>query len=144
MALSPNVLAAVAALGVALFPCACATHRPGAPWVHAVSALVMFLILACFCAIFYRRARAKGYVEARQRARIYAASGALIVLAIWVLGLNWMLGGIFVRAVPRLVFYGEAAALTAFGISWLTASHVLPGINRPSERFAPWRMDDPR
>jgi hypothetical protein len=27
--------------------------------------------------------------------------------------------------------------LVAFGISWLNASHVLPVVNRPSERFSP-------
>lgn len=60
-----------------------------------------------------------------------------------VLALDWLRGHALAHAVPRLVFYGEATALTAFGISWLTASHTLPWINRESERFAPWRASNP-
>lgn len=136
-------LAALAALGVALFPCACGGHSPALPWAHAVAATAMFLILAAFCLIFYRRARAKGHACARARAWIYACCGAAIVLAMGVLGLDWVLGHALSSALPRLVLYGEATALGAFGISWLTASHTLPWINQADERFAPWRADNP-
>lgn len=136
-------LAALAALGVALFPCACGPHTPALPWAHALAATAMFLILAAFCLIFYRRARAKGHAQARARAGVYASCCAVIVLAIGLLALDWLLGHALVRAIPRLVFYGETAALTAFGISWLTASHTLPWINQAGERFAPWRADNP-
>ncbi|HMN21572.1 MAG TPA: hypothetical protein PKA16_09275 [Ottowia sp.] len=54
-------LAAVAALGVALFPCACGTHAPAIPWAHALAAALMFALLAAFCRVFYRRARDKGH-----------------------------------------------------------------------------------
>ena len=33
-----------------------------------------------------------------------------------------------------LVFWGETVGLVSFGISWLTASRVLPLITLPSER----------
>lgn len=141
MALSK--LAAAAGLGVALFPCTCGAHHVAMPYVHSLSALLMFAVLAVFCLIFYRRARAKGHPQAQARAGVYALCGAAIVLAIAVLAMDPMLGGALVRAVPRLVFYGEATGLTAFGISWLTASHTLPWLNRESERFAPWRAVNP-
>lgn len=136
-------LAALAALGVAVFPCACGTHTPPIPWAHGVAAALMFGILAVFCLIFYRRAQAKRHAQARARAWVYAACGLAIGLAIGVLALNWLLDGTLSRAIPRLVFLGEATALTAFGISWLTASHTLPWINHAGERFAPWRADNP-
>ena len=45
--------------------------------------------------------------------------------------------------VDRFTFYGEATGLIAFGISWLTASRVLPGLTRPVERFSPLRQVNP-
>ena len=135
--------AAVAALGVALFPCTCGRHAVPWPWMHGLSASVMFLILAWFCLIFFRRARAKPHAQAQRRAGLYAACGAAILLAIGVLALNALLGYAWLQAIPRLVLWGEATALTAFGIAWLTASHALPWLNRASERFAPWRADNP-
>ena len=68
-------VAAVGALGVALFPCFCGCHAETIPYVHFASAAVMFLILAYFCYVFYGRARGKGHTEANRRAFVYAASG---------------------------------------------------------------------
>lgn len=136
-------LAAAAALGVALFPCICGRHAVPLPWMHGLSATLMFLIQAWFCLIFYRRARAKRHPRARWRAALYAACGLAMLASIAVLALNALLDNAWLRSVPRLVLYGENTALNAFGIAWLTASHVLPGINRASERFAPWRADNP-
>ncbi len=136
--------AAVAALGVALFPCTCGRYAVPWPWMHGLSASVMFLILAWFCLVFFRRARAKQHTQALRRATLYALCGAAIMLSIAVLALNALLGDAWLQAMPRLVLYGEATALTAFGIAWLTASHALPWLNRASERFAPWRADNPR
>ena len=75
-------VAALAALGVAMFPCECGGYPEIIPRLHAISAAVMFLILTAFCAIFYLRARAKGHAEANRRAYIYAACGAAIVSSI--------------------------------------------------------------
>lgn len=130
-------VAAVAALGVALFPCACG--RPGIGWqaLHFGSAAVMFGVLALFCRVFHRRARAKGWAEANRRAGVYAACGITILACMAVLALDALLGGRIESAVPRLVFWGEAVALSAFGVSWLTASRTLPVLARADERFTP-------
>lgn len=136
-------LAAVAALGVALFPCECKPHPALVPYVHGLSATVMFLILTYFCYAFYLRARAKGYPQANARAAIYAICGITIALSIAVLALDRFLSGALSRVVPRLVFYGEAVGLVAFGISWLTASRTLPVITRKEERFSPMRTANP-
>ena len=50
-------VAAVAALGIALFPCDCDGHQPIIPHVHGLSAATMFLILAYFCYGFYTSPR---------------------------------------------------------------------------------------
>ncbi|MEO7323211.1 MAG: hypothetical protein ABIW82_00110 [Dokdonella sp.] len=131
-------LAAVAALGVALFPCGCGTHSEFIPYVHAISAATMFLILAYFCYMFFRRAKDKGHPQAKARAGIYAACGIAILLAILALALDNFFPASLSARIPRLRFYGEATGLVAFGISWLTASRVLPGITRKDERFSPF------
>lgn len=136
--------AAVAALGVALFPCECGSHAALVPYVHGASAAVMFLILVFFCRVFYKRAMDKGYPQAKARAAIYAACGAAIVLAILVLAADHFSGRALSARVPRLVFYGESVGLIAFGISWLTASRTIPGLTRADERFSPLREANPR
>ncbi|MDH5332048.1 MAG: hypothetical protein OEW27_19055 [Aquincola sp.] len=136
-------VAAVAGLGVALFPCKCETHDELVPHVHGMSAAVMFLILAYFCYGFFRRAGAKGHPQANARATLYALCGMAILLSIVVLALDHFTGGAFRARVPRLTFYGEATGLVAFGISWLTASRVLPVLTRQDERFSPFSETNP-
>ncbi len=129
-------VAAVAALGVAIFPCQCKTHDEIIPYLHAISAAVMFLILAVFCWFFYQRAREKRQRRADWRAWIYLVCGVVIVVAVVVLILDDLMGGPIQKSVPRLVFYGERAGLVAFGISWLVASRVLPVLTAPEERVS--------
>ena len=137
-------VAAVAALGVALFPCRCGTHTEIIPNVHWISAMIMFLILAYFCYGFYRRARAKVSTEAKvRRATVYALCGIAIIISIAALILDYLLAGALSSRIPRLTFYGEGTALVSFGISWLTASRVLPGLTRQDERFSPLREVNP-
>jgi hypothetical protein len=133
--------AALAGLGVALFPCGCDGHPETVPYLHWVCAAVMFLTLAYFCYGFRQRALAKGHPEAKLRATIYAVCGITIAGAIAVLGLGNPLG--LTAGNPRLTFFGEATALVAFGVSWLTASRVLPLLTRPDERFWPLREGNP-
>ena len=137
-------VAAVAALGVALFPCKCGQQTAVVPYVHAAAATAMFLVLAGFCYIFFKRARQKGYPQAKMRAAIYATCGVAIVLSITVLAIDAVFDGAVRTTLTsiglngaRLVFYAEHTALIAFGTSWLTASRVLPVITQADERFSP-------
>jgi len=136
-------VASLAALGVAMFPCECGGHAEIIAHVHGVSAAVMFLILAYFCHGFFRRARAKQHPQAMTRAAIYAVCGIAIVLSIVVLAFDHVSGGAISASVPRLTFYGEATGLMSFGISWLTASRVLPLLTRQDERFSPMSDRNP-
>lgn len=135
-------VAAVAALGIVLFPCECG-REVAVPYIHGLSAAVMFLILTYFCVLFFRRAQAKGYPQAKVRGAIYLACGGAILLAMAVLAYDHLSGKSISQHIPRLVFYGEAAGLIAFGISWLTASRTVPGLTRPDERFSPLRDQNP-
>jgi hypothetical protein len=121
--------AALAAAGIAMFPCACGDpSREIIPRIHVLSAGLMFLVLTCFCYIFIQRARKKGYREANVRAFIYALCGIGMIVSIL----------LFIAAAfgygEALVFWGETVGLLSFGMSWLTASRVLPYITQPSER----------
>jgi hypothetical protein len=129
-------IAAIAAFGIAMFPCKCGTHTEIIPYVHGTSAAIMFLILTCFCYIFFQRARNKGHAQANVRSYIYAICGITIVLSILIIAIDNFTGGIISAKVARLTFYGERAGLIAFGVSWLTASRVLPVITRSDERFS--------
>ena len=128
---------------MSLFPCECGSHPALVPYVHGVSAAVMFLILTFFCRAFYKRARQKGYPQAKARAVIYVACGIAIVLAIVALAFDHFSGQALSTRIPRLVFYGESVGLIAFGISWLTASRTLPGLTHANERFSPLRENNP-
>ena len=127
---------AMAAIGIAMFPCDCEGHDQIITGVHAGSAAVMFLMLAGFCVVFFRRATAKATSQAKARAFIYAACFLVIVSVILVLAIDGLFDVEITRDITRLTFYGERAGLIAFGISWLTASHVLPLINNADERFS--------
>jgi hypothetical protein len=121
--------ACASALGVALFPCACEDKtREIIGGVHLASAAVLFIVLAWFCVIFMRRAKIKGHREARWRAAIYMLCGwGMVASAVLFIA----------RAITKqedLAFWGETIGLVSFGISWLTASRVLPVITQPSER----------
>lgn len=129
-------VAAAAALLVALFPCECGTGTELVPYLHYIAAAIMFVILACFCVIFYRRARAKGHREAVWRSYLYALCGVIIIIAMAVLAFDHIAGRPIGSKLTRLIFYGERAGLVAFGVSWLVASRALPLITAPSERIS--------
>lgn len=138
-------VAALAGIGVAMFPCKCSNREEIIPYVHYTSAAVMFAVLAYFCIEFYRHAKSKGYRQAVWRAKIYLACFWTMAVAIAALAVNAIWGqelGIEVRF-PRVVFYGEAMALVAFGVCWLVASRVLPVLTRPEERHRLLAEDPP-
>lgn len=123
-------IAAVAALGIAMYPCECGNpDNEIVPKVHVIAAGVMFAVLACFCWIFIQRALDKKSAHGMARAVIYGLCGVGMAVAIVLLLIS--------AATPAddaLVFWGETIGLVSFGISWLTASKVLPVITAPAER----------
>jgi hypothetical protein len=129
-------IAAVSALGVAMFPCSCGSHQEIIPHIHYISATIMFLILVAFCFSFLRRARSKGHTQAVFRTYLYAICGFTILVYIALIGLDSVLEGTISSRISRLTFYCEAVALIAFGIAWLTASRILPLITSKKERLS--------
>ena len=136
-------IAAVAAILIPLFPCDCDGHTQIIPGVHYLAAAAMFLVLAFFCWRFLRRAWDKKQARAKARAALYALCGLAILVSIAALGLNADWHDQLSKGHPTFVYWFETTGLVAFGISWLTASHVLPVINEPGERFSPLRAVNP-
>lgn len=128
--------AAVSALGVALFPCACDCREVAVPKVHGIAAAVMFLILTYSCYVFYRKARSKHTTRANVRAAIYAVCGLTMAASIVALAVDNLSKAPCPSTDSQLVFYGESAALLAFGISWLTASRMLPVVTDKNDRIS--------
>jgi hypothetical protein len=167
--------AALAAIGVAVFPCDCAVEatKRGAKTLqclgisidhysslshcttqvqeirgaHGAFAFVMFGILAVFCYIFYKRAKAKEderRTAARRRMWVYSTALILIVAAITALLVDRLFDGIISHAWPTFVFWGEFVGLVSFGASWLTASYIVPGMaHEQREQFHPLRRAKP-
>ena len=134
--------AAVAALVIAFFPCDCPDERAtcsgeavvDVPYAHGVATAVMFAILVYFCIGFFRRARAKGHARARVRAAVYASCAVAMTLSIAAVGVVWFSNGRVRFGLEHPTFWGEAVALSAFGVAWLVASRTLPVVTRPEER----------
>lgn len=122
-------IASACAIGIAMFPCKCQNpDHEIIPHVHLASATTMFATLGAFCVVFWRDAKRKGHLEAHRRMVVYSACclGMLVTIAIFV-----------AHAITRkeiLVLYGETLGLGSFGVSWMTASHMLPFFTHPSER----------
>jgi hypothetical protein len=122
---------ALCAATVAMFPCDC--HPAGSeiiPHLHFASAGTLFAILGVFCVIFFLRAndKKKTFPAAKSRMVIYAICCSGFVLAVVLIIAHLVTGN------ALLVLYSETVGLTSFGISWLTASRVIPGITDAGER----------
>lgn len=129
-------LAAISALGVALFPCACGANESVVSIIHGASAGVMFSVLAVFCYLFIKRAQTKAYPQAKGRIAIYMICCAAILLSIAMIVFNYAAGGQLANIIARPVYLFEALGLIAFGIAWLTASRMLPVITHKDERIS--------
>lgn len=132
-------LGGLAALGVAMFPCACGGHVEILAHAHALSAAAMFSVLAGLCRIFQKRANRKRHVEAQRRAGIYFMC-MLVILGLMAIKLiDTMSQDVLSAEWPRLTFYCERAGLVAFAVSWLTASKIMPLFAAPDERLRPFQ-----
>jgi hypothetical protein len=129
-------LAAVATLGVALFPCGCKCHEEIVSGVHYVSAAIMFGILLVFCYFFYENARKKETADGNARSVIYGLCAAAILVAISGMVVDFAFDDILSKVCGRFTFFAEMTGLVAFGIAWLVASRAFPYITNEDDRVS--------
>ncbi len=149
-------VAALMAVGVALFP----TTRPGGSpetdtVLHYVSAFALFAIITYFCLGSFRKRALEKVVfnekeaekaegdekkkfeekarTAKLRARIYLWSGWIMILSLALAGTSFV-DSIGAHFKWWNLFLGETFALFAFGVSWFTAAHVVPGLVQEEDR----------
>ena len=130
-----STFAGVTALGVAFFPTTpnvdkLSSGQKGAGTVHLLCAGALFAFLAVFALVIFRKH--KGYLSGRKKLRnkIYAVCGGIIA------------GCIVIILVMRVVANGrsgnslywlEAVAVVAFGVSWLVKGETFPFLNDTQE-----------
>lgn len=117
-------LACVFAIGVAIFP----TYPPreltavdrvlGA--VHLGCAAALFLVLAYFSLVLFRKGSSQMTPRKLQRNRVYTVAGYTILICIALIGFLWILKPPAELKNFDPVFWIEAVALWAFGWSWFT------------------------
>lgn len=116
-------IGSVMAMGVALFP---TTVKGWVHYAHFVFAIGLFTVFIIFSIYLFRKTKKNKAPtrEKRQRNKLYLACGWIMIGCIAALAVSMFF---FEAACEKysLVFWGEAIALTAFGISWLTKAEWL-------------------
>ncbi|GAA4426627.1 DUF998 domain-containing protein [Actinokineospora soli] len=123
-------IAAVAAIGVALFPTKPPSGATASDEVfavlHVVFAGVFFLSLAYFCLVLFRRSTGEDPTTERKLKRngVYVVSGLIILAS---LALMVVIGLFFDRQLHDLrpMLWLEFAATFAFGVAWLTKGELI-------------------
>ena len=135
-----GIFSAVCALGVAFFPTApdgYATPRQTRIGIaHYTFALLLFLTLACFCLLLFKKSSGVGMTRKKvQRNLVYTISGfailaslALIVVFKIFIKHTYLVGNI------GTVFVFETTSLLAFGIAWLIKGETFLKDESPAHR----------
>ncbi|HEX6745839.1 MAG TPA: hypothetical protein VF092_00890 [Longimicrobium sp.] len=141
-------LAGFAALLVALFPTWEASREatdtgipapdsvtlfsgPNAPdptlvgYIHFGAATMFFVILAVMSIFLFTKSEPHPTPEKKQRNRVYVACGVIIVLCLVLIAAGKLFLGDDVERATSFVFWGEAVAIVAFGVSWLVKGEAI-------------------
>ena len=119
-------VAAVGAIGVALFPTTPLTGQPSTAaqavgLVHIISASLFFAALIIFCLVLFTRgdsAQPTGRKQARNV--VYIACGVIMLVCLITIGVvEWVIH------VGGLVLWLESAAVMAFGVAWLVKGETI-------------------
>lgn len=119
-------LAALAAVLVAICPTACnGCESDIISKIHYISAAALFIILAFFCfGPFRENTKGKGGKKGL-RSKIYFICGCIIGACIVVLFISNLILSEETMKTSRITYWGEAAALVAFGFAWIIAGKYL-------------------
>ncbi|MBM7773294.1 uncharacterized protein YhhL (DUF1145 family) [Actinokineospora baliensis] len=121
-------LAALGAVGVAIFPTAPAHPMGGDGLVstlHLISSVVFFLSLAYFSLVLFRRSDDPTPTPAKiARNRVYLVCGVIMLACLALLATSvFLFDGALADLKPAL--WLESIAILAFGVSWLTKGEAI-------------------
>jgi hypothetical protein len=122
-------LACLFALGVALFPVApeanATPQQDVIGGVHYFFAACLFLTLAYFCLVLFRKKAPQPTLQKLQRNKVYAVCGGIILACIVLIIAAGLLpvDSPVRRLSPK--FWLESIAVVAFGVSWLTKGEAI-------------------
>lgn len=118
-------VAGISAIGVALFPVApevdaLTTTQVVCDLLHAIFAGLFFFALAYFCLVLFRKfSPDQPPTKAKiKRNLVYTVCGCAIIVCVVLIGVQYVLIHLDWQAELRFVFWLEAAAIFAFGVSW--------------------------
>jgi hypothetical protein len=124
-------LACVFAIGVALFPTAPSFNANAQEqiigWTHLIFALCFFLTLAYFSLALFRKTKPNQQPTRQKviRNRIYVACGSVIVVCIALIVLIKLLPSTVAVQSLSPIFWLEALAIIAFGLSWFVKGEAI-------------------
>lgn len=125
-------LACVFAVGVALFPTAEFADATGLPKLtsilHFVFAAAFFGTLIYFCLALFTKTKARGRPTMQKLIRngIYRGCGYLMTACILLTFVFFLIPDVYVAAAPYSpVYWLEAIAILAFGVSWLVKGEAI-------------------
>ncbi|HEX4703553.1 MAG TPA: DUF998 domain-containing protein [Pseudonocardiaceae bacterium] len=133
-------VAAVAAIGVALFPTSpdvgATRHQQVLGVLHLVFAAVFFLALAFFCLVLFNRTDAADPTPQKiKRNRVYLATGSIMLLCLVLIAVTMFFDATTTALRPEV--WLETAAIMAFGVAWLTKGEAILHDLTPAPRQAP-------
>lgn len=122
-------LAAVSAVGVALFPTApeidATSTQIMLSTLHAVCAGIFFLTLAYFALVLFRQSSSTPTNMKIIRNYVYLACGVIIVASVALVALSHVLPKDSPIFDKHPTFYLESLAILAFGISWFIKGNTI-------------------
>ena len=121
---------AAAAILVAIFPTSTSRLDLDSGGVHYAAALALFSVLAYFCYVFWTATKGGPVVEQR-RGPYYLGCGIIMLASMSVIAVAKAVG---VADELGITFWGEAIALTAFGVAWIIAGKAVPFLSVPKEQ----------
>ena len=138
-------LGALAAIMVALFPTTC--DGCDLTWesvLHFGSAIFLFCILSYFCFIYfrtdikatkqadndsgknvrYKHCGSRQTSKERWRSGVYFICGVILIACMVFIGLSYLFLDDEMRIAWKTTYWGEAIALTSFGVAWFTSGKL--------------------
>ena len=132
-------LASISAFVIALFATSWDPTKPDLEaYIHSFATGILFVILAYFCFVSFRKVTEEPGVKKNRRNKIYFLCGLLIVASMVVMVLTKTDVFKAIAAEYRVTYWAEFVALVSFGFAWIVAGKAIPYLVDEAERYDPF------